>query len=379
MEGNKLGIYLHFPFCVRKCRYCDFLSFPSDAETMQRYAKAMCREIRAAGKSGRGHTVDSVFLGGGTPSVVPAGALQNVMDALRETFAVEANAEITMEMNPGTVKPENLSFIKENINRVSMGVQSADDRELEMLGRIHTWEDACESFVSLRNAGIENINIDLISAIPGQNPASWRKSLAAVCGLAPEHISAYSLIVEEGTPFFALQQAGRLALPGEDEEREMYYETKKILAAHGYERYEISNYARPGFQCRHNKKYWERGDYLGFGIGAASLFGHRRWRNTGDIRVYISESGAPDRIRRDVENLSRADEMEEFMFLGLREMRGVSEKDFRETFGNEIMDVYGDMLRKLKKEELMDTAGGRWFLTDRGIDVSNIVMAEFML
>ena len=272
MDDTSLGLYLHFPFCVKKCRYCDFLSFPGTMDAMRLYALAMIREMDACAKLARDRHVVSIFLGGGTPSVMPARLLREIMGALRRDFRVDPDAEITMEMNPGTLNAAVLSFAGDCVNRVSLGVQSFSDSELAMLGRIHTASDAERGFAMLRSVGIRNISLDLMSGIPGQTAESLGRSLQAAVRLQPEHISVYSLIVEEGTPFWDLREKGELPLPGEDEERAMYHMTKKILAECGYQRYEISNYARLGFSCRHNERYWRRGDYLGFGIGAASLF-----------------------------------------------------------------------------------------------------------
>ena len=344
MDDTSLGLYLHFPFCVKKCRYCDFLSFPGTMDAMRLYA------------------------------------FREIMGALRRDFRVDPDAEITMEMNPGTLNAAVLSFAGDCVNRVSLGVQSFSDSELAMLGRIHTASDAERGFAMLRSVGIRNISLDLMSGIPGQTAESLGRSLQAAVRLQPEHISVYSLIVEEGTPFWDLREKGELPLPGEDEERAMYHMTKKILAECGYQRYEISNYARLGFSCRHNERYWRRGDYLGFGIGAASLFDEKRWSNTRDFHEYLDYSSDPARINRDLETLDVRSEIEEFMFLGLREMAGVTEQDFRSSFGMNMRDIYGDTLDRLASEGVMATDGhGRWYLTERGIDVSNMVLAEFLL
>ena len=380
MDDTSLGLYLHFPFCVKKCRYCDFLSFPGNMDAMRLYAAAMIREMDACADLARDRHVVSIFLGGGTPSVMPARLLREIMSALRREFRVDPDAEITMEMNPGTLNAAVLSFAGDCVNRVSLGVQSFSDSELAMLGRIHTAAEAERGFAMLRDNGIRNISLDLMSGIPGHTAESLGRSLRTAVGLGPEHISVYSLIVEEGTPFWDLREKGQLPLPGEDEERAMYHMTKRILAESGYRRYEISNYARPGFSCRHNERYWRRGDYLGFGIGAASLFEEKRWSNTRDFHEYLECSSDPARIIRDLETLDARSEIEEFMFLGLREMEGVTEQDFRSSFGMAMRDIYGDTLDRLVSEGVMTSDGnGRWYLTERGIDVSNMVLAEFLL
>ena len=383
-----LGIYIHFPFCVKKCNYCDFLSGPADSGTRKAYADALCREIYSFGREygmrempsrDEKIPVDTIFLGGGTPSVMNPADLARVMETVRKVFDVLPGAEISMEMNPGTFREELLAFVKKYMSRVSLGLQSADDSELSRLGRIHTYSEFERCYSTLRDAAISNINVDLMSAIPGQTLASWERSLDRVLRLRPEHISCYSLIVEEGTPFYILYENGSLDLPGEDEEREMYYLTERLTEAYGYYRYEISNYARPGFECRHNIRYWRRSPYVGFGIGAASLLDETRWSNTRDLQRYLSGSGSFPDIREEVQNLSASEQMEEFMFLGLRMMEGVSLSRFEENFGCELTSVFGEACERLISEGLLVREGDRYKLTSRGIDISNSVLAEFLL
>ena len=308
-----IGLYIHFPFCVKKCNYCDFLSGPADSGTKRAYTDALCREIVSFGREAgvkyplsedEKIPVDTIFIGGGTPSVMDPADLARVMETVRKVFDVLPEAEVSMEMNPGTFREDLLAFVKKYINRVSLGLQSADDGELRALGRIHTFSEFKKCFDALRDAGIANINVDLMSAIPGQTLASWEKSLSRILSMEPWHISCYSLIIEEGTPFFELFEKGRLDLPDEDEEREMYYVTERLMNAHGYHRYEISNYARPGYECRHNVRYWRRSPYIGFGIGAASLLDEMRWSNTRDLQRYLSGSGSLSDIREEIQHLS---------------------------------------------------------------------------
>ena len=383
-----VGVYLHFPFCVKKCSYCDFLSGPADRGTKKAYSDALCREIYSFGREygtremiseGEKIPVDTIFLGGGTPSVMDPADLTRVMETVLKVFDVLPEAEISMEMNPGTFREELLAFVKKYMGRVSLGLQSADDSELSRLGRIHTYSEFERCYAALRDAGISNINVDLMSAIPGQTLVSWEKSLTRILSMEPEHISCYSLIIEEGTPFFELFEKGRLDLPDEDEEREMYYLTERLMNAHGYHRYEISNYARPGYECRHNVRYWRRSPYIGFGIGAASLLDETRWSNTRDLQRYLSGSGSLSDIREEIHHLSVSEQMEEFMFLGLRMMEGVLCADFAEKFGCGLDSVYGSVCEKLISEGLLVREGDRYKLTSRGIDVSNAVLAEFLL
>ena len=377
------GLYIHFPFCIRKCLYCDFLSFPASEDEKSLYTSALIREIRSYAREAKSLSVDTVFLGGGTPSVMQAGDLSAVMDAVFGTFSVEEGAEISMEMNPGTIREETLEFVSSCINRVSLGVQSASDRELMSLGRIHSFADALRSVSLLREAGIRNLNLDLMSALPGQTETDWEATLSAAVSLKPEHISAYSLIIEEGTPFHDLCREGKLDLPDEDTERRMYAGTEAFLKAEGYERYEISNYARPGFMCRHNSRYWTGGDYLGLGLGASSFFKGTRWKNTDRPGQYIEYSGNPDMLREEVHKTGAREAMEEFMFLGLRMMQGISETEFCRRFGVSLGAVYGEVISRLKREGLLAEGESeedrRLFLTNRGIDVSNRVLSEFLL
>ena len=376
---NNLGIYLHIPFCVRKCLYCDFLSFPADEDARRAYARALVREIRAYKETGAAYETVSIFLGGGTPSVMPADCLSDIMNAVKETFDVVPGAEITMEMNPGTVSGAMTNFLFSHVSRVSLGLQSADDAELAGLGRIHTFAEFLAAYRLLRETGIRNINVDLMSGIPGQTAESWNHTLSAVADLHPEHISAYSLIVEEGTPFAAMAAAGKLPIPDEDTERKMYADTETILSLRGYHRYEISNYALPGYECRHNARYWRGGDYLGLGLGASSLMDGVRWKNTDSMEEYLAASSRPKEILRDVETLSVRSRIEEFMFLGLRMTEGVTAAEFEKRFGLKMEEVYGGAIDKLADEGMLTDDGGRIRLTHRGVDVSNAVLAEFLI
>ena len=383
MEKKKeLEIYIHIPFCVRKCRYCDFLSSSAPADVQEAYMEALCKEVEGRSYEYGDYRVVSVFIGGGTPSIVNPSWISKLMNLLTEKFDVDKEAEITIEMNPGTVNEKALEIYKNaGINRLSIGLQSANNKELELLGRIHTYEDFLDSFNLARKLGFNNINVDIMSALPGQSFASYTETLQKIVNLEmpPEHISAYSLIIEEGTVFQDLYDAGKLDLPQEEAERQMYEYTEKFLAEKGYLRYEISNYAKPGKECRHNIGYWERREYLGFGIGAASLIDNRRFSNTSDRPAYIE---CPNKEYPQVQQLSIADQMEETMFLGLRMTRGIREKDFEEKYGKTLVQVYGDVIQKHIKNGLLQRYtldGEEWIaLTKKGLDVSNYVMADFL-
>lgn len=371
---RKMRLYVHIPFCVQKCLYCDFLSWRDSRENQARYVQALCREIRAC-RGRYPQRISSLFFGGGTPSVLEPGQMVDIMEALAEVFSFEADSEMSLEANPGTVNLEKLrEYCNMGLNRISFGLQSAHNGELKALGRIHTWEEFLESYDLARQAGFGNINVDLMSGIPGQTLDSWQKTLSRVSELAPEHISAYSLIVEEGTPF----AQRRLNLPNEEEERQMYEVTAKMLGNRGYRQYEISNYALPEKECAHNMGYWKRDDYLGFGLGAASLFENQRWNNTDSMEEYLEKSAHPEEIQVCRETLSVREQMEEIMFLGLRMTKGIEIKQFQEEFGISVEEVYGDALRRLEGLGLLQADRGRIYLTRKGISLSNQVFVEFL-
>ena len=378
MKNNRripLELYVHIPFCVRKCQYCDFLSGPSDEETKDRYIEALLKEIRAAEHT-EDYEIVSVFIGGGTPSALKAEAIASIMRTLQEKFFFCEDAEVTIEANPGTVDPEKLTIYRNvGINRLSLGLQSTDAEELKLLGRIHSYEEFLKSYEWAREAGFSNINIDLMFAIQGQTGEAWRQHLYQVAELNPEHISAYSLIIEEGTPF----AEQNLDLPDEDTEYQMYEDTAEILERYGYRQYEISNYAKQGYMCRHNAGYWQRLEYLGFGLGASSLYGGMRFSNTHQMQEYLTDSRKPEQIRKDVTFLSRNEQIEEFMFLGLRMTEGISEKKFEENFNVRLMDIYGDILQKYEETGFMEHIETKWRLTRKGIHVSNHILADFLL
>ena len=471
MEQN-LSLYLHIPFCVRKCLYCDFLSGPQSADMQEQYVEALCREIQETSPEYREYQVVSVFIGGGTPSVLLPEQTIRIMETLKSCFILTNTCEISMEMNPGTVTPEKMNAYRAcGINRISIGLQSANDGELKALGRIHTCADFLKAYEMAVEAGFTNINVDLMSAIPEQTLKSYQETLQKVLALQPQpvHISAYSLIVEEGTPFYEQE----LNLPDEETERRMYEITDDILRNAGYHRYEISNYAKAGKECVHNKVYWQRGNYLGLGIGSASLIQNVRFHNVTDIWSYVNlmlgensigneienaskehgekfqveedclkkgnaekeqvekltaekeqvekvnaeienvkkdnieknsaeegnteknnmESGnaaCPDKniigrvkkLREEVQELPIEEQMEEFMFLGLRMMEGVSERRFFENFGRRFEEVFPGVIEKHEKLGLLEVTGEEFVhlkLTSHGIDVSNQVFVDFML
>ncbi len=391
-KNKMLELYIHIPFCVRKCNYCDFLSFPGNRELQEAYMAALFSEIEGRASEYKDYKVVSVFIGGGTPSVVQAKWIVKLLELLKKYYQLEKYAEITIEVNPGTVDAKMLDdYYKAGINRLSIGLQSANDVQLKRLGRIHTFAQFLETYEAARVAGFQNINVDVMSALPGQSLDSYKDTLGQVLSLVPrpEHISAYSLIVEEGTPFAKWEEEGMLDVPDEDIERLMYEETKRILEEAGYSRYEISNYAKKGYECRHNVGYWKRVDYVGFGIGAASLVQENRFCNDNNLQNYLKH---PMECRSRLRHLCEKEQMEEFMFLGLRMTAGVSEKEFKNAFGYTLSEVYGTVIAEniqngllCYREEVLPEleCGGETrnlflALTAKGLDVSNYVMAQFL-
>jgi len=384
MKKRNLELYLHIPFCVKKCNYCDFFSASGTPKEQADYVSAMIQEIQSYQELSGEYEVQTIFLGGGTPSLLTPEQIEKIFTTIYHIFSVNENAEITMEMNPGTVDIEKLRAMKAaGVNRLSIGLQSAQNEELKMLGRIHTYEEFLETWKLTEQAGFKNRNIDLMSALPGQTIESYEDTLSKVLALEPEHISAYSLILEEGTVFYDWYEKGKLdrgawKLPSEEEEYAMGELTIQRLAEAGMHRYEISNYAKSGKECRHNLGYWDRVEYLGIGAGSSSLIKGERFDHIRDRKAYIEKIRNGESILIDREILSVESQMEEFMYLGLRKIEGVSRTDFQNYFGKNVDDVYGEILDKLEEEQLLEFSGDRIRLTHRGMDVSNCVLAEFL-
>lgn len=372
---KEIGLYIHIPFCVAKCIYCDFLSGPADYDARERYVKALCGEIENFAKEeGRVYEVKTVFFGGGTPSVLENELMEQILSTISKNFQVKRDCEFTIECNPGTVNYDKLRLYKDfGVNRLSFGLQSADDDELKRLGRIHSFRDFLESYELALRVGFNNINVDIMSGLMNQTVESYLNTLNKVLPLKPAHISAYSLIIEEGTPLYSMYSAGNIVLPDEETERQMYYDTLRILSEYGYHRYEISNYAMEGHECRHNITYWRRGEYKGFGVGAASLLDNIRYANTSDMKEYLAG------VKPVSEILTVEDCMAEFAFLGLRMMRGIDTEEFYGIFNRDFYDVYGDVVAEHTSKGLLNNEGSRIKLTEKGIDVSNYVFSDFLL
>lgn len=403
--GKELELYIHIPFCMRKCNYCDFLSAPADEKTQNHYVAALLREIRYYGERCRDRKVSTIYIGGGTPSWLQESYMELILKQLMVSFRIEPDAEITVECNPGTLTRNKLLTYKRcMVNRLSIGLQSTMNDELKELGRVHTYEQFLRNYELAREVGFTNINIDLMSALPYQTLPKFLTSLRRVISLKPEHISSYSLIIEPGTPFYdkykfdaVKREAGMQTewLPSEDTEYEIYAKTKELLEEAGYCHYEISNYAKPGCECRHNIGYWKRTDYLGMGVGAASLYENIRYTNERELSTYIKETthilpveleeigpgetSIATNLHIQADVIPRNARIEEFMFLGLRMTAGVTRADFIKNFGVEIEAVYGELLPRLAKEGLIVCEAGEIRLSRRGMDVSNYVLAQFLL
>ena len=382
--SNPLGLYIHIPFCLQKCGYCDFYSeagLPDDLK--QAYVKALCREIGAYGSQlGTEYTVDTVFLGGGTPSILPSYLTKSILSAVFDAFDVSTDAEVSMECNPATLTEEKLGVYQEaGINRLSLGVQSMDDGLLQVMGRAHSRQDVVETVELARKAGFDNLNLDLMFGIPGQSRRMWEETVRTVFAMNPEHLSFYSLELAEGTPFYRQVARGILEPTPQEEDRQMYHFLLRELQERGYDHYEISNSARPGYRCRHNLKYWDLSDYLGLGASAHSFLQGRRFASVSDARAYVQavENGESP-ISWQHEN-SRQDSITDYTFTALRRREGIGKMDFAKRFGEEFWDVFAGREEEFRQfaqrgEAEEDEAGIR--ITEAGMDVANRIIEIFL-
>jgi oxygen-independent coproporphyrinogen-3 oxidase len=371
MHSDELSLYIHIPFCKSKCFYCDFLSFANKDKNTDLYFKALHREIGTFKTEKR---IKSIFIGGGTPSSVPSRYITELMKMIQNRFDISETAEITIEANPGTVSEQKLlNYRNAGINRISFGAQAWQNDLLKSIGRIHNQEDIANSVAMAKTVGFDNINCDLMFSLPNQSCEDFLDSIKNVAAMGVQHISAYSLIIEENTPFYAMYDRGELKQPNDEEDRKMYHRGIELLKWLGYRQYEISNFALEGKECKHNLVYWYRGEYKGFGLGAASLLNEVRLKNTESFDDYIAGAYLLEK-----ESLSVKDMQEEFMFLGLRCNKGIAESDFAANFGVSIDKVYGKQLSEFVSEGLIKRENGNVFLTERGFDISNMVFAEFI-
>ncbi len=373
-----ISIYIHIPMCVKKCAYCDFTSFSGRLNQRDAYTDAVCREMRAQAAFFGARKVNTVFFGGGTPTLMTSGQIRQMMDTLRACFDLAPDAEITMEGNPGTLSAENLeAYRAAGVNRLSLGVQSMDDGLLAGIGRIHTAAQVRQAVSMVREAGFENLNLDLMLGLPGQTAAQWRDTLGQAIALEPEHLSCYSLILEEGTPLYRQAEDGTCApLPDEDALCEMDDCTEEMTRQAGYARYEVSNYAKAGKECRHNIVYWECLPYLGIGCAAHSDMDGRRFYNPEDWEGYLHAVGQKERTAEGDD--SREERMFERVMMGLRMVRGMDEERFKRDFHMRPEEVWKKTIPRLKEEKLMESGNGRLYLTRRGMQVMNAVLVEML-
>lgn len=375
-----LSMYIHIPFCNKKCYYCDFLSFPQQESIFEEYANCLKKEIESFVIKD-GEMISSIYIGGGTPSLLPAQVIADLLSSILKTGKVTKQAEITIEVNPKTLtKQKLLLYQKSRINRLSIGLQSTSNKRLNQLGRIHTYEDFLETYEFAKEVGFTNINIDLMIGLPNQTVEEVTNSIEKVLKLQPQHISVYSLIIEEGTPFEEMLKQKKLCLPDEEVERKMYWKVKKELESKGYIQYEISNFAKPGYASLHNLNCWNQEEYLGFGLGAHSYYENKRYSNTEKLEEYLEKGKKGDfsSLRKIHEIQTKQDKEKEFMLLGLRKIEGVNISDFKFKFTENPLYLFRTQLNKLVKQQLLCIQGDNICLTNKGLDFANVVWEEFV-
>ena len=373
---KETSLYIHIPFCKQKCFYCDFPSFAGKEKYREDYIEALCKEILDKCQK---YKIKSIFIGGGTPSYLEVHEIKKLLETVNKLQFAD-NMEFTMECNPGTVNEEKLIAMKDGgINRISFGLQSCNNELLKVIGRIHTYEEFVENYKLARKLGFNNINVDLMYGLPNLTVDLWKDTLAKICSLKPEHISAYSLIIEEGTAFYSLYEKNKLEIPSEDDERIMDKMTKDILKKYGYHQYEISNFALPEKECEHNKVYWSLGEYIGVGLASSSYIDGYRLVNIDNMNEYIKRVENNDNVVMEKHKNSREDEIEEFIFMGLRMLSGISLSKFNKKFGVDINSIYEHVIEKNIRAGLLVIKDDFMYLTSKGIELSNIVMSDFIL
>ncbi|PWX65972.1 radical SAM family heme chaperone HemW [Clostridium perfringens] len=376
---DKISLYIHIPFCAQKCLYCDFPSFARKDHLRKAYIEALNKEIINLREKHNNLEINTIFIGGGTPSVLESNELECLLKEIAK-LNMAKDIEYSMECNPGNLTEEKLEVMKKyGVNRISMGLQAKQDNLLKGLGRIHNYKTFKENFLLAKKVGFNNINVDLMFGLPNQRLNEWEETLREIISLDPAHISAYSLIIEEGTAFYNLYENDKLKLPTEEEERKMYHLAKKILEENGFNQYEISNYAKEGKECRHNLAYWNMDNWIGVGSAAASYINGKRIKNISSVEEYINSINEKGEAVEEIINNSKNDNMEEFMFMGLRKINGIDENEFKKRFSMNINDIYGEILSKYIGEGLLIRESGRIFLSEKGIEISNVIMADFLL
>ncbi len=376
---EKISLYIHIPFCAQKCLYCDFPSFARKDHLRKAYIEALNKEIISLREKYNNLEINTIFIGGGTPSVLEADELECLLKEVAK-LNMAKDIEYSMECNPGNLTEEKLEVMKNyGVNRISMGLQAKQDNLLKGLGRIHNYKTFKENFLLAKKVGFNNINVDLMFGLPNQRLNEWEETLREIISLEPAHISAYSLIIEEGTAFYNLYENDKLKLPTEEEERKMYHLAKKILEENGFNQYEISNYAKEGKECRHNLAYWNMDNWIGVGSASASYMDGKRIKNISSVEEYINSINEKGEAIEEIINNSKNDNMEEFMFMGLRKINGIDENEFKNRFSMNINNVYGEIINKYIDEGLLIRESGRIFLSEKGIEISNVIMADFLL
>lgn len=378
---SNLGLYVHFPFCLKKCKYCDFLSFENgNDDDFELYAKAVVSELSRWREKLEDYEIDTIFFGGGTPSLLSKESMDIVIDAIYRNFNISEHLEFTVESNPKTLNTEKLSYyIDAGINRLSIGVQSLNDRILNFLGRVHSVKDFYQNYNDAREAGFKNINLDIMFSIPHQSYEDWMLTLEEVLSLKPEHISFYSLKFEESTIFYEMLNSGKIVENDEDQDRKMYWEAVNRMKKDRYIHYEISNAAALGYQCKHNLKYWSMDEYLGIGAGAHSYLKGERFSNETNLNKYIENANNKVDTRVSIHTNSKEDNISEFVFTGLRKIDGISKKEFKELFGMSFENVFHEQIEELILGNWVEISQDKIRLTNQGMDVSNYIMSKLII
>ena len=371
---KELGIYIHIPFCKQKCTYCDFISYSDKNNLVEKYMRELKQEIKNNADNVNKYKISTIYIGGGTPSYIESKHIVEILETIKQKYNIDQNVEVTIEVNPGTVTKEKLQdYIKAGINRISIGLQTTNNQLLQVIGRIHTYEEFLNTYNLARDVGFKNINVDLMIGLPKQTIEDVNESLEKIINLEPEHISVYSLIVEEGTPIAKKIEKGELELPSEELERKEYWQVKETLESIGYKHYEISNFAKVGYESKHNMNCWNQKEYLGFGVAAHSYINQKRFSNVEKIEEYLQKKEPIIHEIQDLENQKK-----EYMLLGLRKIDGIKISSFKNKFGcNPIMEFKNE-LNKLVEEELIEIDLDEIKLTKKGIDLANIVWEEFV-
>ncbi|MGN1326766.1 MAG: radical SAM family heme chaperone HemW [Clostridia bacterium] len=390
MEVKEIGLYVHIPFCKQKCYYCDFISYANKEQMVEKYINCLKKEIiqyatenkiMAAHKLEPEYIIKTIYIGGGTPSFIDEAYILSIVKTIKENFKLKENAEITIEVNPGTANKDKLEAFKScGINRLSIGLQAIQDEILKKIGRIHTYQDFLNTYEYARQAGFDNINVDLMIGLPDQTLENVKENIKAILSLKPDHISVYSLILEEGTKLNELIKTRQLELISDELEREMYWYVKETLEKHKYNQYEISNFAKSGFESKHNLDCWNQNEYLGVGAAASSFIEDKRYSNTSELEQYIAniENNTPNMNLQLEETLTNESKMEEYMMLGLRKIEGVNIAEFERKFNKNPIVKYSTILEKLNHEGLIEVNGSNIRLTNKGINLANLVWEEFI-